>query len=181
MQPTQKMSRRKQCCVPTVDLPDCATACGSGGGWFESASGPRWIMGGPPAVANSGKLRGPPTCQSRPPRTLPRQTNSPGAYKRRWKHRKITAGFITHPYRWSLVRRCGGATTVARRDGENASAFRTETTCREITMTCDKCENALLQAAASPGAGNGNTVGFSRGEPKTEYAAPKPIRRKRHR
>ena len=57
-------SRRRRCRarsnarVPTVDLPDCATARGSGRGWFESASGPGWIMGGPPAVANSGNCVG---------------------------------------------------------------------------------------------------------------------------
>src|SRR5207245_10441822 len=63
--------------------------------------------------------------------------------------RKITARFITHKHRWSLARRTGGATAVACRHREIASAFRTEATCGEITMTCDKYENALLLAAAS--------------------------------
>jgi RNA polymerase sigma factor (sigma-70 family) len=63
--------------------------------------------------------------------------------------RQITARFITHKHRWSLARRSGGPPTVACRHREIASAFRTEATCGEITMTCDKYENALLLAAAS--------------------------------
>jgi hypothetical protein len=63
--------------------------------------------------------------------------------------RKIAACFITHKHRWSLARRSGGATTGACRHREIASAFRAEATCGEITMTCDKYENALLLAAAS--------------------------------
>ena len=63
--------------------------------------------------------------------------------------RKITACFITHKHGWSLARRSGGAITVACRHREIASAFRTEATCGEITMTCDKYENAVLLAAAS--------------------------------
>ncbi len=63
--------------------------------------------------------------------------------------RKITACFITHKHGWLLARRGGGTTPVACRHREIAPAFRTEATCGEITMTCDKYENALLLSAAS--------------------------------
>ena len=62
---------------------------------------------------------------------------------------KSQLGFITHKHGWLLARRGGGTTPVACRHREIAPAFRTEATCGEITMTCDKYENALLLAAAS--------------------------------
>ena len=71
-----------------------------------------WTIHAP--SANNGKLRGPPTCRSRPRRTSPRQTNSRGAYKKRWgycqKNRSLfyysQASMVTRSKRWRSYYSC---------------------------------------------------------------------------
>ena len=63
----------------------------------------------------------------------------------------IAARFVARGYGWSRARRGGEVITCTCRHRQIASAFRTQATCGEITMTCNKYENALLLAAASNG------------------------------